>query len=69
METIIVEKKMLENFTLDLERLLNDFEKILDTNVAREADERLFDLKSGKVDGLSEEDYQNFIKKMGLKNE
>ncbi len=69
METVIVEKKMLENFTLDLARLLTDFEKILDTSLARDADQRLFDLKNGKVDALSEADYQKFIKKMGIKND
>ena len=66
MEFVTVEKKTLKNFVLDLETLITDFEKMLDNSLEIESEKRLTDMKNKKIRSLSEEDYQKFIKKMGI---
>ncbi len=68
METVVVERKLLKNFANDLEHLLYDFERLLDVSLNTKAEKRLNELKSGKVNGASEEEYLKLIKKLGVKN-
>lgn len=62
----MIQKKVFENFVGDIERLLTDFEQILDANLAHESEIRLNEIKNKKVTDLKEEDYKRFIKKMGI---
>lgn len=67
-ENITVRKEALEHFVVDLERLLADFERVLDTSLQMEAENRLHEMKKGEVRPLGEEDYKKFMKKMGIGN-
>jgi len=60
MEYVTVEKKTLQNFVLDLENLIADFEKMLDTSLEMESGNRLGEMKNKKIKALSEDDYKKF---------
>ena len=66
METITIQKETFRNFVVDLERLLSDFEKMLDNSLEVETNQRLNELKDNRVKSFSESDYQKHIKKMGV---
>ena len=66
MDTITIQKQTLQDFVVDLEKLLTDFEQILDASLEGKAEERLKELQTGKIKGFTEEDYLKFVKKMGL---
>ena len=63
MNTITIQKETLNEFVVDLERLLTDFERILDVSLEAKAEERLNELQSGKTKAFTEEDYLKFIMK------
>ncbi|MEK6981841.1 MAG: hypothetical protein AABX38_02820 [Candidatus Micrarchaeota archaeon] len=68
METITVQKQVFENFIFDFEKLLVDYEKILDTALTIESEKRLSEAKTSQVQMLNENDYKKFMKAKGVKN-
>ena len=69
MEMVSVRKELIENFVVDVEKLLTDFERILDVSLQSDAENRLHELSSGEVKSFSEGDYKAFIRKMGIKDD
>ena len=66
METVTVQKQVFENFVVDLEKLIVDFEKMLDTALEMESEQRLNEMKNKKVKTLGEDEYRKFMKKAGV---
>lgn len=63
---IVVPKRVLNCMLADFEHLLSDFEAIADEGSATIAVKRLKDIKEKKVEGLSETDLVQFLKKEGV---
>lgn len=68
METITVQKQVFENFMFDFEKLLVDYEKILDAALVIESEKRLTEAKTNKVQMLDDAEYKKFMKSKGVKN-
>ena len=65
METITIPKVAFNKILGDVETLIDDVEKALDIKVSQ----RINDLKTGKVNGKSEKELDNYLKKRGVKVE
>ncbi len=65
-ENIEVPKEVIDSMIRDFERLLKDFERITERETMRKVDRRLREVKEGKVKGLSEKDYVEFLRRKGI---
>ena len=65
-ELITVPKQIFSSIVSDFEKLLEDFEMLVDVNT--NIDTRIKDIKKGKVKGLTEDDFKDFLKNAGIKN-
>jgi len=65
METVTVPKEVFTRILEDVEVLIDDVELALDEKVKK----RLTDVKTGKIQGKTEEDLDNYLKKRGVKLE
>jgi len=65
-ENIEVPKEVINSMIRDFERLLKDFERITEKETMRKVDKRLKEVKEGKVSGLSEKDYAEFLRRKGI---
>jgi len=65
-ENIEVPKEVIDSMIRDFERLLKDFERITERETMRKVDKRLKEVKEGKVKGLSERDYAEFLRRKGI---
>jgi len=65
-ETIEVSKEILNEMVNDIENLLDNMEIIVKRQSMNKIKERLNDVKSNKIKCLSEEDFNNFMKKEGI---
>lgn len=63
---ITVPKRVLNCMLADFEHLLSDFEAIAEEESTAKAEKRLKDVKEKKVEGLSEKDFAEFLKKEGV---
>ncbi len=63
-EKVLIDKKLLENFLKHLNNIVVDLEQIEEEMLMNKAMERLEELKKGEVKGLTEKDFEEFLKKM-----
>ena len=68
-ENIEVPKEVIHSIIRDFEKLLRDFERITERETMRKVDKRLKEVKEGKVRGLSEKDYVEFLRRKGINAE
>ena len=66
METIILPKEKLGIVLSDVERLVSHFEDLVEDQ-DQIAKNRLSDIKSGKIEGKSEKELDEYLKKRGVK--
>ncbi len=66
METVLVPKAKLQIVLSDVERLVSHFEDLVEDQ-DQIAEQRLQDIKSGKVKGRSEEELNTYLKARGVK--
>lgn len=65
METITVPKEVFNRILSDVETLIDDVEIALNIKV----NQRISDIKTGKINGKTEEDLDVYLKKRGVKIE
>lgn len=65
-EEVVVDKRMLDHLISDIEHMIDDIEMIVDKNSMKNIDKRLKEVKEGGVKGLSERDFEEFMKKNGV---
>ena len=65
MDTITIPKEAFTKILNDVEILIDDVELALDSKVQQ----RLQDIKTGKVNGKTEEELEDYLKKRGIKVE
>jgi len=65
-ENIEVPKEVINSMIRDFERLLKDFERITEKETMRKVDKRLREVKEGRISGLSEKDYTEFLRRKGI---
>lgn len=65
METVTIPKEMFSKILGDVEILITDVERALDMKVQQ----RVSDIKTGKVVGKTEEELDSYLKKRGIKIE
>lgn len=65
-ESIEVPREVINSMIRDFERLLKDFEKISEQETMKKVEKRLKGVKEGKVKGLSERDYSEFMRRKGI---
>lgn len=63
METVTVQKEVFSKILTDVETLIDDVELALDAKVIQ----RIQDIEIGKVEGRTEKDLDNYLKKRGVK--
>ncbi len=57
-----VQNILFQNFIVELEQLITDIEKILETTLEIETTNRLDEMKDNEMKTFSEDDYNGFIK-------
>jgi hypothetical protein len=65
-ETIEVDKGVIKKMVDDIEDLLDNMEMIVEKKSMAKIQKRLNDVKTGKVDALSEEDFDDFMREEGI---
>lgn len=65
-ETVEVSKDVLNEMVNDIENLLENIELIMERESMKKVKRRLKDVKEGKVKGLSEKDFKEFMRKEGI---
>ena len=65
-EEITVEREVLSHMISDIEHLIDDIETIMSKDSTKTLDKRLGEVKSGKVKGFSEKDFDQLMRKDGI---
>lgn len=65
METVTVQKEVFSKILTDVETLIDDVELALNAKVMQ----RVQDIEMGKVEGRTEKDLDNYLKRRGVKIE
>ncbi len=65
-QELTVSREFIKHIISDIEHLIDDIEMIVDKKSAKVIEKRLKDVKSGKVKGLSEKDFNEFMRKAGV---
>ena len=65
-EQITVERKVLSHMISDIEHLIDDIETIMSKDSTKTLDKRLNEVRSGKVKGFSEKDFDELMRKDGI---
>lgn len=66
METVTISKEKLGIVLADVERLVSHVEELIEDQ-DKTAKKRLSEIKSGKVEGKSEKELDEYLKKRGVK--
>jgi hypothetical protein len=62
-KTITIEKRFLTSMISDIENMIDNIEMMVDRSSMKTVKKRLEDVKKGRVKGLSEKDFKNYVKK------
>ena len=65
-ELMVVKKELMEHMMTDFECLLEDMEAIVDESIQQKVDQRLEDIKKGKIKGYTEKEFIAFMKEEGV---
>lgn len=65
-EQITVERKVLSHMISDIEHLIDDIETIMSKDSTKTLDKRLNEVRSGRVKGLTERDFNELMRKDGI---
>ena len=63
METVVIPKEVFTKILADVEILIDDVELALDAKVRQ----RISDIETGREKGKTEEDYNEYLSKRGIK--